>query len=186
MKKFNAIKLPTDRLLLRPIELHDLNEVYAMFSDNQTMQYWDDVPLQNMLQAKEKINRNRQANAAGSALTLAVELKASQGMIGQISLFNMHQVSARAEVGYVLSSEHWQKGLMHEAMQAFIAFCFTGLKLRRLEADIDPANMASTALLQKLGFAQEGLLKQRWQVGGLITDSALFGLLKSTWQNSKA
>lgn len=177
MINFNSIHIKTERLNLRPISRQDLHAAYAIFSDDESMQYWSDPPLQKISQAKEKIMRNIAANEDGSALSLAVDLQDCQQMIGQISLFNIHQASARAEVGYVLSRTHWQQGLMNEAMQAFIAFCFNDLNLRRLEADIDPANEPSAGLLKKLGFVKEGLLIQRWKVGGVITDSEVYGLL---------
>lgn len=137
--------------------------------------------MQDRAQAKKKVLRNVQANQNNAALSLVVESKVQQNMIGQISLFNIHQDSARAEIGYVLSRSHWQKGLMTEAISAFISFCFSDLNLRRLEADIDPANAASAALLKNMGFSLEGFLKQRWLIDGVITDSEVYGLLKSTW-----
>ena len=186
MMKFNSINLKTDRLNLRPVALHDLDESFEIYKDVEAMKYWSEPPMQDISQAKEKIMQNMQSNVKGESLALVLELKESQRMVGQISLFNIHQASARAEIGYVLSRAHWQKGLMSEAMLAFISFCFTDLNLRRLEADIDPDNMASAALLQNMGFVKEGLLKQRWEVDGLITDSELFGLLKSAWRSSRA
>ncbi|XTD82106.1 GNAT family N-acetyltransferase [Proteus vulgaris] len=69
------------------------------------------------------------------------------------------------------------KGIMKEAMVAFIDYLQTHLAVRRLEADIHPDNKASAALLAKLGFEQEGYLKQRWVVGDEVSDSAIFGLL---------
>ncbi len=182
MKSFDSIQLTTHRLLIRPIATHDLKAVMKLFSDPQTMQYWSDPPMQSISQAETKLVRNIQANISSENLTLVIEDKESPGMMGQISLFNFHGASARAELGYLLSRDHWQKGLMSEALKTFIPFCFNELKLRRLEADIDPANLASARILAKMGFAKEGLLKQRWEVDGHITDSAIYGLLKSNLQ----
>ena len=49
--------------------------------------------------------------------------------------------------------------------------------LRRLEAEVDPANAASGALLRSLGFAHEGRLRQRWTAKGRTYDVDAFGLL---------
>ena len=62
----------------------------------------------------------------------------------------------------------------------FIDYLRTHLSIRRLE-DIHPDNQASRALLTKLGFEQEGYLKQRWIVGDEVSDSAIFGLLLPTY-----
>jgi len=58
--------------------------------------------------------------------------------------------------------------------------CTTGvgeLGLRRVEADIDPRNARSAKILERLGFIREGYLRERWVVGGEISDTALYGLL---------
>ena len=53
------------------------------------------------------------------------------------------------------------------------------LGLRRIEAEIDPDNHASAKALEKLGFTREGLLRQRWEINGIVSDSALYGRLVS-------
>jgi ribosomal-protein-alanine N-acetyltransferase len=47
---------------------------------------------------------------------------------------------------------HWGKGYMNEALQALLAHAFEVMKLRRLEADVDPRNDASIRTLERLGF----------------------------------
>lgn len=53
------------------------------------------------------------------------------------------------------------------------------MKLNRIEADIDPRNAASARVHERLGFVRERLLRERWIVGDEVTDSALYGLLRS-------
>ena len=67
---------------------------------------------------------------------------------------------------------------MSEAGSALIEHAFGTLNLHRIEADIDPRNVASARLLERLGFVREGLLRDRWIVGGEVSDSALYGLLE--------
>ena len=64
-----------------------------------------------------------------------------------------------------------------QAIGALIGYAFGELGLHRLEADIDPRNLASARSLEKLGFTREGHLRERWIVGGEVSDSALYGLL---------
>ena len=79
----------------------------------------------------------------------------------------------------ILRKESLGKGYIGEAGEALIQYGFTSLGLRRIEAEIDPDNHASAKALEKLGFAQEGLLRQRWEIGGVVSDSALYGRLAS-------
>ena len=74
---------------------------------------------------------------------------------------------------------------MHEALLALLHLAFTDLQLKRIEADIDPRNVASARSLERLGFAKEGLLRERWIVEGEVSDSALYGLLHSDWQSQQ-
>lgn len=182
---FKDIVIITERLTMKPVCWNDIDSLFNICADVETMQFWSEPPMQKMAESEAKITHAIKANNQGAALTLSLQLTGTDDMIGQISLFNIHTVSARAEVGYLLNKNHWQTGLMKEAMEAFIAWCFTVLKLRRLEADIDPANSASAVLLKKLGFCKEGCLRERWQVGDVITDSDVYGLLNLQGQNSR-
>jgi len=87
----------------------------------------------------------------------------------------------RAELGYVLGSPYWRQGYMHEALQRLLAYAFDDLGLIRLEADIDPRNEGSERTLLRLGFVKEGYMRERWIVGDVVSDSAVFGLLRREW-----
>ena len=179
---FEGLEVFSNRLLLRPVCEADCDDLYGIYTDIEVMQYWSEPPLKSIQQMTGKIQQALVAQADGTALMLAVVLLKSNHTIGHISLFNIHEVSGRAEVGYLLHKDHWQKGYMSEALKAFIEACFSTLGLRRLEADIDPANTASTALIRRMGFVQEGLFKSRWVVADQITDSAMYGLLKDDFK----
>jgi len=71
---------------------------------------------------------------------------------------------------------------MHEALQALLGFAFQILELNRLEADIDPRNLASAKTLERLGFQKEGHLRERWIVNDEVSDTDLYGLLHRDWE----
>jgi len=56
-------------------------------------------------------------------------------------------------------------------------FAFGELRLHRLEADVDPRNLPSLRVLDRLGFTREGVLRERWLVAGETQDSLICGLL---------
>ncbi|WP_240754039.1 GNAT family N-acetyltransferase [Natronospirillum operosum] len=78
-----------------------------------------------------------------------------------------------------LGRSFWGKGYIGEAGEALIQYGFNSLGLRRIEAEIDPDNQSSAKALEKLGFSEEGFLRQRWEVNGIVSDSALYGRLAS-------
>jgi [ribosomal protein S5]-alanine N-acetyltransferase len=67
---------------------------------------------------------------------------------------------ARAELGYVLSREHWGKGLMPEAVRAVIRFGFGRMELNRIQARCVAENTASARVMEKAGMTYEGTLRE--------------------------
>ncbi len=72
---------------------------------------------------------------------------------------------------------------MNEALRTLVDHAFGTLNLNRLEADIDPRNHASAKTLERLGFQQEGHLRERWIVGDEISHTAFYGLLRREWES---
>ncbi len=130
----------------------------------------------------EKIAEILAQYESGTLFQFAITRRSDPKMIGTCTLWNFHAQNRRAEVGYALGRSYWGNGYMHEAMQALVDHAFRVMQLHRLEADIDPRNEASAKSLARLGFTHEGLLRERWIVGGEISDSALYGLLASEWR----
>ncbi|MGI0116463.1 GNAT family N-acetyltransferase [Zooshikella sp. RANM57] len=181
MTCFNTVSINTSQLTLRPITTHDAQALFSLFSDQETMRYWSSPPIKKIHEADELIERCIANYQTQQALCLGLEHQNTAQLIGTCTLFSIHQASRRAELGYVLKRDHWGRGLMHEALNAFIHFAFTALDLHRLEADIDPRNHASKRILQRLGFNKEGLLRERWIVNGEMSDTELYGLLQHEW-----
>jgi len=182
MQPFDLLTLNTTRLHLRPLTAADAEALFRMHADPQVMRYWSTPPWAGIEQAEAMIDTDREALPAGRHLRLALTLRGGDdALVGTCSLFSFHETSRRAEIGYVLARQVWGRGLMHEALTALVGFAFEALNLNRLEADIDPRNTTSAKSLARLGFAQEGFLRERWIVGEEVSDTALFGLLRSAW-----
>ena len=181
MQAFDALHLTTARLHLRPLVTTDADALFAIFSDAAVMRYWSTPPWAHRAQADELIAAETAAMATGQHLRLALARRDDGVLVGTCSLFAFHAASRRAEIGYALARAEWGAGLMAEALDALVAYAFEDLRLHRLEADIDPRNTASAKSLARLGFIAEGHLRERWIVSGEVSDSALYGLLRSDW-----
>lgn len=171
------IVIETPRLTLSPPLRADAPALLSIFSDPQVMKYWNTAPWQSLDDAIRFIERSTEELRDRSALTLCIRDKQSGQLAGKCMLFSFSTSSRRAEIGFGLGRDYWGKGVLNEAAEALIAYAFKVLGLRRIEAEIDPENQASASALLKLGFTQEGLLRQRWEINGIVSDSALFGLL---------
>ncbi|WP_374674474.1 GNAT family N-acetyltransferase [Ideonella sp.] len=197
MTPLAELNLRTARLHLRPLAAGDEADLFAIFGDPQVMRYWSTPPWQGLDDAVAAIERDRRTLAGRQDLRLGVVLHAGEAagrLVGTVSLFRIDASNRRAEIGYALARSQQGSGLMHEALQALVATAFDhtpgapfdDLALHRLEADADPRNAASCRTLQRLGFLREGLLRERWQVGGELSDSAWYGLLRPDWLASRA
>jgi RimJ/RimL family protein N-acetyltransferase len=172
------------RVSLRALAKSDVDAIFALFSDPEAMRYWAYLPYTERAQAEQRLERDFIGMAEQASFPWGIAQGAA--LIGTVTLHDLNLAQGRAEIGYMLGRAHWGQGLAREAVSLAIDHAFGPLELRRLEADIDPRNTASQKLLERLGFQKEGYLRQRWRVGDEISDTALYGLLRSDWEASKS
>ncbi len=170
------------RVRLRWLTADDVDALYAIFSDEAMMRYWSSTPMKDRAEAGAMLERIHRMFADKTGFPWGVERKVDGELLGTCTLFNIHRANMCAEVGYCLKSAHWGQGYMGEALAALIDHAFQVLKLRRLEADVDPENANSLRIIERMGFRREGLLRERWNVGGAIQDSVILGLLAREWR----
>ena len=177
-------EIQTERLTIRLAERSDLPSLLEVNANDAVTRYLPYESWKGIADGEAWFNRVSARFAASEAGQFVIVHRETGRVIGTCLLFGFNSLSARAEVGYVLAQAYWGAGFMLEAMTAFVGFAFEQVGLRRLEAEIDPRNGASAKLLERLGFVREGLLRQRWSVKGEISDSGLYGLLRTQWPPS--
>jgi len=173
--------ITTPRLVLRWISEDDIDSLYEIFSNSEVMRYWSTVPLPNQAAAAELQREIAEGNESEKMFKWGLALRDSNIVIGTTTLFNLNLDNGRAELGYAMGRAYWGKGYMNEALKAFVSHAFEVMELRRLEADVDPRNVASIRTLERLGFQREGFLRERWHVNGEIQDAIFYGLLRREW-----
>ena len=181
MIPFDIVTIPTRRLTLRFLTDLDTHALFEIFSHPEVMRFWSSPPLTDLAQVQQMLAGFYEDYSTRNALHLGIERHADNVLMGICTFFHFHVVSRRAELGYALGRPFWGSGYMHEALEAFITYAFETLGLNRLEADIDPRNLASAKTLERLGFQKEGLLRERWIVSGEVSDTGLYGLLRRDW-----
>lgn len=184
---FEGGRLPvlrTPRLALRGPEERDVQALFAVFGDPQVTRYTTRPALADLDAARDFLAFIHHGLAAQEAWTWGVCRADEDRLLGTVTLFDLQPPQRRAEVGYIFGRASWGHGYAVEAMTALVDFAFHTLGLRRLEADADPRNKGSLRVLERLGFAREGLLRERWMIGGEAQDTAIHGLLARTWRGS--
>lgn len=182
MPPFDQLVLHTHRLTLRPLMQSDAHAIYDIFSEPEMLCFWSTAAWSTVQQAEEMIARDLKALPLGEMLRLGIVENATKKLIGNCSLFEFSEPCRRAELGYGMTHAAWGHGLMHEALSALIDYAFDELDLIRIQAFIDPANTRSAHSLERLGCIKEGHLRQHGTSNGKITDTGIYGLLRSDWR----
>jgi RimJ/RimL family protein N-acetyltransferase len=168
------------RVQLRAPRNEDAVDLFALFSDPAVRRYWSRPPMTTLGEAQGLIGEMLDAFEQRTLINWMVADR-DDAVIGTCTLFRIDARHRHAEIGYALRSDRWGQGLAREAVTLMLDWAFRRFDLQRVEADIDPANAASRALLSRLGFVSEGLLRERYFVGDVVSDTELFGLLAADW-----
>jgi RimJ/RimL family protein N-acetyltransferase len=182
-KSFAPTVLETERLTLRFMDERDIDALHAVYSDPVVARYLSRPAQKERAEAEKMMSNVLAGYADGSGVNFGIVRREDGALIGNCMLFRFHDESRRAEIGYSQAREYWGQGYMKEALVALIDYAFGPLGLNRLEADIDPRNENSAKSLVRLGFKEEGVLKERWIVAGETSDTAYYGLLARDWRS---
>lgn len=179
-------ELETERCILRAITLDDVRDMFEFMSDDKVTQYlpWETATTLEM--PKGYVQRYQTMYEEQKGLVWGIINKKHQKMMGTCLLFNFKLAHHRAELGYALGSAWWRQGFMLEVTSRVVDYAFSDLGFHSLEAHIDPENVGSHGLLEKLGFVQEAYFHESFYNPDLDTfeDNAVFSLLKSKWSKS--
>ena len=168
--------LETERLRLEPLSVSDADHLYPIMGDPQVMAFWDVAEIDDLDVVAEIVGAQVEEMRRGRALFWAMRTLAEGAFLGSCDLSDIDRWHRRAEVGFMLGREAWGHGYALEAMQSVIAFAGAG-GVRKLAARTHLGNRRSEALLQKLGFNEEGLLRGHILKDGERRDCRVFGLL---------
>jgi [ribosomal protein S5]-alanine N-acetyltransferase len=173
--------LETNRLNLRRLKSEDVNEILALRSNPEIMQF---IPRPLMITKEEALefisvmDTNVNNN---NVINWAITTKENDQLIGMIGFYRMKPENYRAEVGYILSAEFHGKGIITEALERVIQFGFEEMGLNSIEAVIDPENFGSEKVLLKNNFVKEGDFKEHTFFEGKFLDSVFYSLLKKNY-----
>ena len=178
-----AAALQTARLRLLPVNESLAAEVAAFYQRNAAhLAPWDPPSPPNF--ATEAFQRERLTKAAADVAAGALlrwwlqPLQDSSRLVGSIGLSQIARGAFQnAMLGYAIDAEFQGQGLMREALQAVIEHAFSpSVHLHRIQANVRPENGRSVALLQRLGFEDEGLAREYLFINGAWRDHRMFAL----------
>jgi RimJ/RimL family protein N-acetyltransferase len=177
--------LETARLQLRPLEESDTAAIQNAAGAREIADTMISIPHPYPAgEAGRYVARQQAEQEAGCAVTFAIGQKAARGLCGLIEVRDIDREHSQAELSFWLAVEKWGQGYMSEAVQAAVRYSFKDLGLNRLYAYHMLRNPASGRVLDKNGFKQEGLLRQRVRKWGRFEDVALWAILRQDWHDA--
>ena len=103
-------------------------------------------------------------------------------LAGVIGFHELDGVNNRISIGYWLSEDMQGKGLMTRACRAMVDYAIRERGLHRVEIRCAPGNERSRAIPRRLGFVEEGLIRQDQHLYDKYDDSVVYGMLASEWK----
>ncbi|MBP9700428.1 GNAT family N-acetyltransferase [Candidatus Woesebacteria bacterium] len=105
-------------------------------------------------------------------------------LVGCIGLHELNWAHKKTSIGYWLSASYQGKGIMTAAVRALVEYVFTKLAFNRVEIRAASGNQKSRAIALRLGFSQEGVLREAEFVGDTFLDSVVYSLLHRDWRDA--
>jgi len=177
--------LETKRLKLIELTQQHMNAVYEILSLDEVTRFYGTSPFTLPAEATRLIDIYYKNYLDKRGIRWGIKLKENQRIIGTVGLNVLHLKNKRAEIGYELHPAFWRNGFAAEAVSEVIKFSFKQLDLYRIGAVVYPENIASLALLDKLGFTNEGLLRGYIFQDELYHDTYMLSLLKPEWEKAR-
>ncbi len=168
--------LKTPRLLLRFPRPSDAEDLYAFCRDPRCSRYSEWSPHESLSDSKDYLRYLWRRRRWLAEIHFCMAERATGRVIGTCSYVNYDLEHKVGTVGYCVHPRYWRQGIATEAVTALLGFGFQDLKLMRVEARVLPENVASAALLQKLGFTLEGRLRNGITLKGETKDVLVFGI----------
>lgn len=124
---------------------------------------------------RHRVRRYREEYAAGTAIAFLIFENGKGGLAGGITIGNIrYGVSQSAQIGYWMGERHAGKGYMQDAIGVLVSHAFGAMRLHRIEAACIPDNTRSIHVLEKAGFAREGLLRSYLRINGVWQDHYIY------------
>ena len=175
------VELRTERLLLRPFEVGDVDDVLAYASDPELRRFIDLPQPYTRADAEEFLARRILDDWSNEAIFAIVWERHVVGSIG-LHINVRHEI---AEMGYALARQAWGRGIVPEAAPAVIDWGFERYALHKVFARSDVRNRQSWRVMEKVGMTHEGVLRGHHKARDEHVDFIYYGVLREEWDRTR-
>jgi RimJ/RimL family protein N-acetyltransferase len=178
-----AWPLQTERLVLRPFEAGDLDALCDIHSDAANALYLYNEP-RTREQVEELLERKiagASIGAEGDWLSAAAVLRDTDELVCDVVLNWASEAHKQGEIGFIAHPAHHGRGYTTEAARPLLAFAFDTLGLHRVVGRVEPRNVASARVLEKLGMRREAHFVENEWVKGEWQSELVYAMLAREW-----
>ena len=171
----------TKRLTIRLLETIDLEAARELHNESSTLNMLTDpfhVSKEEQIVWFETLSKSR------TSRRYAIILSENKRFCGIIRVDRIDLVNKSAEIGADISPEFRRQGLATEAYCGLIQYLFKSLGLHRLQLLTRLENQAAISLYAKIGFKEEGILRDALFRDGVYSNLILMSMLSSEWEGS--
>jgi [ribosomal protein S5]-alanine N-acetyltransferase len=165
-----TLEIETARLIIRPPSIEDFDEYWEMNNNPEAKKYTGGVIT---LSYDETLVIHKQAcgkfESSDNKVFSVIE-KSTGKYIGYCG-FKYCEILNGTEICYGYNQSAWGKGYGQEAARATLPYAFEKLKLKTLVSAVNPKNIASERILQKIGMQYDGQIE--WKEQGLVNKYSL-------------
>ena len=184
----NYIEINSERLYLRTLREDDDESIFNYRSDSIINQYQGWIP-KTIADVNDFI-KNRVSPIIDRVDTwyqFAIIKKDQNKLIGDMGVHFLDSDKKQVELGCTLDKNYQGKGYATEALKKMINYLFNDLEKRRIVTSIDPRNIKSIGLVERLGFRKEAHFRESLLINGEWVDDLVYAMLKDEWikQNDK-
>lgn len=177
------LTLKTNRLILRPFERSDLEDVLAYYSLPEVQRYldWKARDKYEAKEAFEAMRKQTRLTRPGEILTLAIVRKSDGAVMGHVSLRWTDATAGQGEIRFAIAPTYRRNGYCREAVTAMIGLAFSEYRLHRIFAVTAGDNAASAKLLRGLGMRLEAHYREHALFQGEWDEELHFAVLAREW-----
>lgn len=181
-EKDQQLRIKGERVFLRYIRKEDAAEFIALNLKSRPFHRGLVSPPVDAASYDKFLARNETATDE----RFFICLKKTEKIAGSINLSQIFLGNFRsAYLGYFVGAEFAGKGLTSEAIRLILSFAFKNLKLHRIEANVQPENLASIAVLRKNGFTKEGFSLRYLKINNKWRDHERWAIIAEDWRKGK-
>lgn len=170
-------------IYIRILEETDIAQTTKWMNTPEISDIMGYLPVQTLA---EQLNWFKDLSRDKSRYVFAICSKADNKQIGNVGLGNIDYINRHCMFNiFIVNTDNRSKGLGTQTTQLALDFAFKRLNMNKVYLRTSAKFIEANKLYQKLGFMQEGIMRQHYYTDGVYEDKIIYSILKSEYENTK-